>query len=182
MIRAALVVLALALAAPTSATASEERAASVYELIAQRLALMQPVAAWKHVNGVPVEDREREVVVIERATAGAAKHGLASATVGPFFEAQIEAAKAIQRCWIARWSSGVAAAPIDPPDLKADIRPNLIKIGNLLTAAIQSTLGNGSRFESGGAAAFARAVDLDCLDRESRGAIYAALIRIRLVE
>ena len=182
MIRAALVVLAFSLTAPTSALASEERAATVYRLIAQRLALMQPVAAWKHANGIPVEDREREAVVIDRATAGAVKNDLASATIEPFFEAQIEAAKAIQRCWIARWSSGVAPAPTDPPDLKADIRPKLIKIGDSLTAAIEVTLGDELRFDGGGAARFAGEVDIDCLDRESRGAIYAALTRIRLAQ
>jgi chorismate mutase len=182
MIRAALVALALTLATPAGAMASGDRVASVYALIAQRLSLMKPVAAWKHVNSIPVEDREREVVVIGRTTAGAAEHGLAAGTVGPFFETQIEAAKAIQRCWIARWSTGEASAPIDPPDLKANIRPKLIKIGNALTAAIEATLSLGQGFGSDGAAGFAGAVDLDCLDRESRGAIYVALTRIRLAE
>ncbi len=55
MIRTALVVLAFSLPAPTNASASAERAATGYRLIAQRLALMQPVATWKYVNGIPVE-------------------------------------------------------------------------------------------------------------------------------
>ncbi|NIP77428.1 MAG: chorismate mutase, partial [Xanthomonadales bacterium] len=63
----------------------------------------KPVAAWKHARGKPVEDLEREAVVVDRAAADAAAAGLDPETARPFFMAQIDAAKSVQHCWIARW-------------------------------------------------------------------------------
>ncbi|MEO0623321.1 MAG: gamma subclass chorismate mutase AroQ [Pseudomonadota bacterium] len=161
------------IAAP--APASAEDAGTVHGLIADRLALMKPVAAWKMDRGAPVEDLEREAVVLDKAVASAEENGLDGATARPFFEAQIAAAKAIQTCWIGRWGYGEATPPTEVPDLREEIRPQLIDLGARMLEAIGGALEAGVTFDGAGKAAFDERVDLPCLDRFSRLRIYTAL-------
>jgi len=179
MIRAGAIALLLLLVPCAAAAAGK---AAVFELIAARLALMKPVAEWKHRHVAPVEDIAREAVVLDRAVADAAAAGLAQESVRPFFQAQITAAKAIQRCWIGRWHADMSMPANDPPDLKTEIRPQLIDLGARLIAALRDSLAEEGRFDGRTTAAFASTVETDCLDREARGPIYIALTRIRLAE
>lgn len=155
--------------------AAAEDAATVHGLIADRLALMKPVAAWKMERGAPVEDLEREAVVLDKAVASAEENGLDGATARPFFEAQIAAAKAIQTCWIGRWGYGEATPPAEVPDLREEIRPQLIDLGARMLEAIGGALEAGVTFDGAGKAAFDERVNLPCLDRFSRLRIYTAL-------
>ncbi|MDH3665638.1 MAG: gamma subclass chorismate mutase AroQ [Paracoccaceae bacterium] len=179
MIRALAIAVLIALASGP-AGADDPMRMLVYDLITQRLALMKPVAAWKHARGTPVEDLEREAVVVDRAAADAALAGLDPETARPFFVAQIEAAKAIQICWIARWEADEAAKMTDPPDLNSEIRPELLAIGTTLLDAIRLALAEGVDFDPDNASKFWEAVDLDCLDPAARDAIHRRLGGIRL--
>ena len=78
---------------------------SIAALVHARLALMKDVAAYKYLNGIPVEDLDREAIVLVHATEQAYDAGLNGETMAPFFKTQIDAAKAIQRCWIDRWKN-----------------------------------------------------------------------------
>ena len=49
---------------------SERAAERVFETINARLSWMDDVARYKRVNAIPVEDLEREVIVIDKAIAG----------------------------------------------------------------------------------------------------------------
>ena len=178
------VVLGVALAtvlAGAAGAAADPLADAVFERIAERLALMKPVAAWKRDQGVAVEDRAREAIVLESATERAGKAGLVVETARPFFEAQIAAAKEIQRCWIARWDAG-APPPRPPPDLGSEIRPKLLEIGAALLTDIGAALTGGVAFDATRAAAFAAATDLDCLSAAARNAVYRQLSGLRLAE
>jgi len=159
--------------------AADPLADAVFARIAERLALMKPVAAWNRINGVAVEDRAREAVVLEEASAAAEEAGLVAATARPFFAAQIEAAKEIQRCWIARWDAGAPLPPTPPSDLSTEIRPRLLEIGAALLAAIEAALASGVVFDQTLAADFAAAVDLDCLSPAARAAVYRDLAGVR---
>ncbi len=178
MIRAALCLAALALASPAAAGEEADR---LFGLIAERLSLMEPVAAWKAARGAPVEDLAREAVVLEKATAGAADRGLDPDTIRPFFEAQIGAAKDIQWCWIDRWESGAAAPPAEPPDLVEDIRPELIRLGDAILSALRARLAGGP-ITPAEQAGFADAVAIECLGEEARDGVFAALTGVRMAE
>ncbi len=167
----------LVLTLPVSANPD---AKPVFERIAERLSLMKSVAAWKRARSVAVEDLAREAVVLEKATRGAEKHGLAADTTRPFFEAQILAAKDIQNCWIGRWNKDEASVPDSVPDLKTEIRPKLITVGAALVAEVTSALNAGVEFGEDKTADFDRIVVLDCLSPETRGRIYRKLGAIRL--
>ncbi len=172
----------LALLALAAAALAEPSADAVFEGIAERLSLMKPVAAWKRANGVAVEDRAREAVVLENATAAAAEAGLDPATARPFFAAQIEAAKDVQNCWIGRWDAEEAPPPQDAPDLKTEIRPALLELGRAVLDSIAAALAQNVAFDEARAADFAAAADIDCLSASRRDAVYERLGQLRLAE
>jgi len=89
------------------------------DLTARRLAFMSPIASWKSARGVPLEDLERERVVLEAAERSAARFGLDSQSVRDWFALQIDLAKAVQR-----------RTPGAAPTLELEaMRPALIRLG-----------------------------------------------------
>ena len=105
------------------------------ELIAERLALMQAVAAYKWRHQLPVEDATREQRVVEAAVSRALEKGLTTDSASRFFRAQIEGAKEIQHYWLARWRQrGIAPAEI--PDLQTETRPALLALGQQIVDAV----------------------------------------------
>lgn len=109
----------------------------IEETIAARLALMKPVAHSKWVAGRAIEDTDREKVVIEQAVISGLQYGITTDSTTTFFEAQIEAAKAIQRYWFSAWQDeppeGLA------PDLTATIRPQLLELGDRILSQLSDT-------------------------------------------
>jgi cyclohexadienyl dehydratase len=106
----------------------------------ERLALMPWVAAAKRRDALPIADPAREAKVIEAALTGvraAAKRSHAAPppdeAVRAFFRAQIDAARQVQ-----------LAAGRDPPyqpeepvpDLQAELRPALLRIGERIAALL----------------------------------------------
>ena len=80
---------------------------------------MPPIAVWKAERGVPIEDPERERIVLEAAGRTAAEFGLDPAPVREWFALQIDLAKAVQR-----------RTPPAAPTLELDaMRPALIRLG-----------------------------------------------------
>ncbi len=172
--------LLLTLAAGSPGLAAEDDAGAVFELIDARLELMLPVAAWKQANDAAVEDKAREAVVVEKAVEAASLHNIDPEGAAVFFRAQIEAAKEIQVCWIERWSAGEATPPVEVPDLKGEIRPQLIEIGGKLLAAVETTLDSGESFTATDLPAFRTTVRVDCLSDETRDTLFEALTQMRL--
>lgn len=133
--------LSLLLVAPLAVSASgaaAEREPGLLDLVARRLELMRDVAAHKWHNDLPIEDREREAVVIEQAVQDALRHGLTVDGSRAFFSLQIEAAKEIQRHWFGVWGQGTG--PAAAPDLDEVVRPELLRLGSAMLAAAASTM------------------------------------------
>ncbi len=89
------------------------------DLTARRLAFMPAVAAWKAARGVPIENLEREQVVLAAAGETAVAFGLDPQPVREWVALQIDLAKAVQR------RSGAVAPTLDLDE----IRPALIRLG-----------------------------------------------------
>ncbi|MFW6093223.1 MAG: gamma subclass chorismate mutase AroQ [Pseudomonadota bacterium] len=115
------------------AAASAGAGSSLAALVNERLELMDEVAAYKWVNDRGIEDSEREAVVIARAVEDGLRHGLTPASTRTFFEAQIEAAKSIQRHWFDVWSR--SGGPREAPDLDGVVRPELLRLGAAILEA-----------------------------------------------
>jgi len=134
---------------------------------------MRDVAAFKWLHEQPVEDVEREGVVLAAARQQALNAGLEPDSAEAFFREQIEAAKDIQRFWFERWADG--QAPASAPDLHTEIRPQLLTLGD----RIVSRLGIRTTHD---AAAFAAEVQLEGLSRARIATLYDALRRVTAFE
>ena len=106
------------------------------DLIVERLALMEGVAAYKFSEDRPVEDLAREASVIQAGEEQASRLGIPPRTVTPFVQAQMDAAKAVQRHRISAWRDGSATPPASAPDLATELRPAISKV----TAALMTAL------------------------------------------
>ena len=102
------------------------------QLVDQRLQVMNDVALYKFAHGIAVENVKREEVVLASAIANAGKHNLQPASVDAFFRLQIKLAKQVQTGWMNKWQAqGKSPKTVaeNIPDLKTDIRPKLISLG-----------------------------------------------------
>lgn len=107
---------------------AEVTSEGLFETINERLSYMEDVALFKAENHRPIEDIERESVVIEKAKASAYDRGLDPSSVESFFKAQISVAKAIQF----RHRADFLSQPLQrkPKDLQREVRPSLIRLGD----------------------------------------------------
>ena len=166
----------LSLLPPASAQSPEP----IFALIDQRLELMKDVAAYKYIEGLPIEDLKREAIVLQKATTAAEGAGLQADSVTAFFRSNIEAAKSIQRCWHHRWEDSTTSPPQSAPHLGAEIRPQLIEIGNELNEAIARFLDKGGALGVGVEGQFLETVQVDCLAVADKASILTALSQIEL--
>ncbi len=101
------------------------------DLTARRLAFMPAVAAWKAERGVPIEDVEREQLVLDAAEASALEFGLDPAPVRDWVALQIDLAKVVQR------RSATAASTMD----LEEIRPVLNRLGRRQVRSLRAAVG-----------------------------------------
>jgi cyclohexadienyl dehydratase len=124
-----------------------EPVSALLAAVGERLDLMPLVAEAKRATGTPVTVPEREARVIEAALE-ATRQGARDAHLTPvseravraFFEAQIAAAKEIQRAALAGAAGETPAA-----DLDTALRPALLRIGNRIAFLLQKLPGRIDR-------------------------------------
>ena len=157
----------LMIATPIVGVASDHD--NIEQAIAARLALMKPVAHSKWATGRAIEDTDREKVVIEQAVISGLQYGITTDSTTTFFEAQIEAAKAIQRYWFSVWQDeppeGLA------PNLTATIRPQLLELGDQILSQLSDT-------RSLPFARFQKATQIEGLSLAHQQALFQALAGI----
>lgn len=161
-----LCVLIIGFIAFSPAKADESRAL-LFDAIGQRLGLMKSVAHAKFAQDLPIEDLEREAVVITAAISSSAARGVATTSAQHFFEAQIKAAKTIQAYWFKRWLDTPPSNP--PPSLVTDLRPKLLVLGNQITEHLDTPVTDQHRIE------FMRATDIEGFDLEQRSVLFQVL-------
>jgi cyclohexadienyl dehydratase len=116
-----------------AATADEgSDAPALYALIQERLSLMPAVAAHKWRSGEPIEDVEREGVVLAAAVSDGLRFGITPSSSMRLFEAQIAAAKAVQAHAFEAWRGGAPLPPAE--DLAEVLRPRLSALGERMLA------------------------------------------------
>jgi len=114
-------------------------AREVVDLMAQRLELMQFVAAWKYAKSLPITDAAREKAVLDATVERAAALGIEPGSARALFALQIELARNVQTRRIDSWKHG--AAPPEPlRDLGSDLRPALDALGSRLLLYIYLAL------------------------------------------
>jgi cyclohexadienyl dehydratase len=105
-------------------------------LVEQRLGYMKDVAAYKWQHSLPIENRERENVVLASAVNQGLRFGLTEDSSRRFFAAQIKAAKEVQAFWFKQWQTKPDSIPETAADLKGEIRPALLHLGERITAQL----------------------------------------------
>lgn len=112
-----------------------------------RLVVMRDVARWKWVNKAPIEDPEREASSLRDVAEKGRDFGLDPEATRAFFEAQIEAAKLMQREYFRRWREGAPLPEGDIPDLKTEIRGRIDALNRDLTEALPDALARLSAWD-----------------------------------
>jgi chorismate mutase len=105
----------------TPAAAAEEPGPlySLVDTAAQRLMTAEPVAAFKWINGGPINDPPRVQVVLDGVGADASAQQLDPQYVRDIFRDQINATEGIQFTRFGQWKLDPALAPATAPDLAA---------------------------------------------------------------
>lgn len=96
------------------------------DLLGRRLSLMPAVAAYKRAHGLPIDDPQREALVLQKAVDDAAEAGLEPDSVRALFAEQITLAKAVQQR-----DPGAEAI-----DLDRVLRPALDVLGRRILVAL----------------------------------------------
>ena len=109
--------------------------ASLVSLTKRRLELGEQVAAAKFFSGQPIEDPEREAMVLRDVARRAAEIGLDPEIGTSYFLTQIDASKRLQRRLHAMWRERPDSRPEYSPDLAAEVRPEMDRLtGEILLA------------------------------------------------
>ncbi len=152
---------------------------AVFQLMQDRLQLMQDVAAWKHARNASVVDAEREQQVLEATVQQASTLGIDAASARRLFSLQIRLAVRVQESLISSWRSGTAP-PRDVRDLSSQLRPQLDRLGTELLLSIYLALPEfqrsdfAPRYER-----YARIVEAPGLTDADRGELTNALGSLR---
>lgn len=109
-------------------------------LVAQRLELMQSVAAWKYARGLKIVDEPRERKVLEATLQQASALGIDPDTARELFSLQIQLARKVQQHYVGEWRKARADPPQPLRDLDTDLRPALDDIGARLLRAVYFAL------------------------------------------
>lgn len=104
-------------------------------LASQRLALALPVAHWKWANNRPIEDPQREAVLLREVDARARAAGVDPAFAQRFFRDQIDASKQMQTALFEKWRT--TRPPQGPaPELGTTTRPALDRLTQSMIASL----------------------------------------------
>ncbi len=136
---------------------------------------MDEVAAYKWINGLPIEDLEREAVVLDRAVFAGLTRGIQTGTSKNFFSQQINAAKEIQEYWFTYWKTNTA--PARAPDLIKVVRPELIRLGNDITSELGIL--HDTRITD---IDFLQSIEIEGLSLAGEQSLYEALSAIRFYD
>lgn len=107
---------------------------SLRSLMAERLAVMEYVAAFKWNERLPIDDETREAKVLEQTLARNNIDAAQSEDVTRAVRAQIEAAKRVQHALFRQWDAEEKARDDAVPDLQISLRPKISRMSNALIA------------------------------------------------
>lgn len=95
------------------------------ELISKRLELAREVAWRKYQDSLPVHDPKREAALLQNLVERGRTIGVSEPVVLNFFEAQLEASRALQSFLIRKWQRGAPLPALAPRRIVPDIRDDL---------------------------------------------------------
>jgi chorismate mutase len=156
---------------------AEVTSAQLFRTINQRLGYMEDVALFKAQNHLPIEDIQRENVVIEKAKVFASEQGLDPESVEDFFQAQIVVAKAIQY----RYRADLLSQPSVrlPRDLQKEVRPALIRLGNQIIEQMAAYCNDHDEFQQTQLPEFNEAITVKYVTETDKQLLFKALLKVK---
>jgi len=151
----------------------------LFHAIDERLSHMEDVALFKAQNQIPVEDIEREKIVLSDSRELANLFGLEPESMEGFFQAQINTAKAIQYRFRAELQTAVI--PTDAIDLSSEIRPALDRLGKEIVVLFSKLLQEPHALHEGSRTSFMQILDRRLLDDADKNALFNAMIDVRRI-
>jgi len=150
----------------------------LFKTINDRLSYMEDVALFKAKNHLPIEDIQREAVVIEKATLSAGERGVDPESVKDFFNAQIAVAKAIQY----RYRADLLSRPCSrqPLDLNKEVRPALIRLGDQLMVQMVAFCKRHGKYQPTSFAEFDKAITIKYVTTADKQLLLNALLKVKL--
>lgn len=148
--------------------------------INERLGYMEAVALYKAQNRIPVEDIERERIVVDDAKAQASTLGLDAESMERFFVAQIDAAKAIQYRYRAELLS--LTPPSGSVDLETEIRPALDRLGEEIVRLFAERLRAGGSLDEASRGSFVSTLRSAYLSDADRNSLFDAMRDVQLAD
>ena len=148
----------------------------LFLLINERLSYMEHVALYKERTDSPIEDLEREAVVLMDAVETANELGLFGPSIESFFKAQISVAKAIQYRYRADWQS--ESPSFVPLNLQETIRPKLTQIGESIVDKIATLYSNGEQIKEEHRDLFHNSIDIENVNQQDRTRLFDSLLII----
>ena len=162
-------------AGPRSAFASDLEA--LLALTDLRLAFMPTVAAAKKEAGLPIDDPRQEETILASVRAAAPERQLDPDTAVAFFRAQIAAAGAVQRTFLAL--PPAARPPVDRLDLVHQIRPALATLSEEIVARAADVASDPQALAALDPAVVSGALDASLVPAAHRDAIAIAVKGLR---
>ena len=156
---------------------AEVTSAELFQTINERLSYMEDVALYKAKNHIPIEDVVRERLVVDKAKASARDIGLEPTHIEDFFKAQISVAKAIQFRFRADLLSQPSAK--EPKDLKKEIRPHLLRLGDQSIQKILSYVKKHGSFKQISFSEFEAAIKVRYVTVSDKKLLFRALLKIK---
>lgn len=144
----------------------------LFNLVGERLGLMQDVALDKWHKQRPIEDTARERVVLNAARRTAVAAGIDGDAAEAFFALQVTAAKEIQQYWFDHWQTRPPDQPA--PDLNTVTRPRLIRLGDAIVAAMAAVPVTSTAIDT-----FEQHVSVAGISPATRAALFIALGKIQ---
>ena len=148
----------------------------LFLLINERLSYMEHVALYKERTDSPIEDLEREAVVLMDAVETANELGLFGPSIESFFKAQISVAKAIQYRYRADWQS--ESPSFVPLNLQETIRPKLSQIGKSIIDKIATLYSNGEQINEEHRDLFYNSIDIENVNQQDKTRLFDSLLII----
>ncbi len=138
---------------------------------------MNEVALYKLQNQIPVEDLEREGVVLENVKLRASSAGLNAETVEKLFTIQMDVAKAIQSRFIASDDSNISER--EAVDLNSRIRPALSALTGQIIGSLGGQLSKSGPITEDLRIRFHNAIEANFLTEKEKDAIFDSLLGVR---
>ncbi len=162
----------------TPPVSADNSATKIFTTINLRLGYMQDVALYKAIHHKPIEDRQREKVVINKAVIAMQHKGLNPDQGKSLIMALISVAKAVEYRYRADYLS--TAPTHSPRDLNNVIRPALIRLTAQLIAQLAAYLQVHESFKQQQFSEFTKIINTKYVTMADKQLLFKALKSVTL--